>query len=263
MSKIIGLIVVIIIAAGAGWIIYNDASRNAETDFGDFISEYSTDNSTDSFEDNTSDKVEILLVDKPSVSLPELKHLLQFPQNFTDDMRDITTDRIVKLNEELTLDPTSFANWLALAIQRKLINDFEGARDIWEYLNIIYPKNSISFHNLGDLHHFYLKDYPKSEENFKKAIENSPNNVSYYINLHELYKYSYKKDTTLAIDALLDGLKVNPGSTDLLVALAVYYKEAGDNINAKKYYQQARNKAQEFENDKLVELLNTEIENLQ
>lgn len=258
MSKIIGIIIVVIVAVGAGWFIYSDVNKDTETDFGDFISEYNADNSADVSEEKDSYKVEMIPIDEIIISLPELNRPLEFPQDFPDDARDIVIDKITKLNEELALDPTSFENWLALAIQRKFINDFEGARDIWEYLNITLPDNSISFHNLGDLYHFYLKDFPKSEENFRKAIENNPKH-SYYINLHELYKYSYKQDTTLAVDIILEGLEINPNNTDLLVTLAVYYKEKDDTENAIKYYQQTRDEAQKANNTQLVELLDEEL----
>tara|TARA_B100001971_G_C18183784_1_gene534356 strand:- start:42 stop:860 length:819 start_codon:yes stop_codon:yes gene_type:complete len=262
MSKIIGIIIVVIIAIGAGWFIYNDSSQSTETDFGDFISEYNAENNEMS-EDNTAYNIEILPIDdidEPSVSLPELNRSLEFPQDFPNDARDIVTAKIAKLNEELTSDPTLFDNWLALAIQRKLIEDYEGARDIWEYLNIISSGNSVSFHNLGDLYHFFLKDYPKAEENFRKAIENSPGQLSYYINLHELYKYSYKQDTNLAIEVLFDGLKIDSTSTDILIALAIYYKEEKNDVeNAKKYYEQARDEAQKAGNTQLVGLIDGEL----
>ncbi|MDP7365686.1 MAG: hypothetical protein QGH83_00290 [Candidatus Pacebacteria bacterium] len=263
MSKIIGLIIVVAVAVGAGWFIYNDASQNTETDFGDFISEYNADDNTDVSENDTGYNIEILPIDdidEPSIPLPELNQSLQFPQDFPDDARDIVKVRIEKLNEELASDPTSFDNWLNLAIQRKIIDDFEGARDIWEYLNTMFPGNSISFRNLGDLYHFYLKDYPKSEQNFRKAIENKPDQLSYYINLHELYKYSYKRDTNLAIEVLFDGLKIDSTSTDILIALAIYYKEEKNDVeNAKKYYEQARDEAQKAGNTQLVGLIDGEL----
>ncbi|MDP6587385.1 MAG: hypothetical protein QF535_22245 [Anaerolineales bacterium] len=235
MLKIIGIIIAIFIIIVGGLYIYNDRNKENNDPVGDIT----------------------------SATMPDLDRELIFADSVDKEARVAIGINIDNYTELLKEDPTSYGNWLSLGLQRKIAGDYEAARDIWEYANILSPNNSISYHNLGDLYHFYLKDFPKSEENFKIAINHSPGAASYYINLHNLYKLSYKQDTTEAVNVLLIGIEVNPNNTDLLITLAVYYKDNDDNKNAKKYYQQARNKAQEFENDKLVELLNTEIENLQ
>jgi len=52
-----------------------------------------------------------------------------------------------------------------------------------------------------------------------------------------------------------------------MITLANYYKERGnmskgDQTNAQKYYEQARDEAQKIGNTQLVDAINTELENL-
>src|SRR3989304_944637 len=91
------------------------------------------------------------------------------------------------------------------------------------------------------------------------VIENDKQKTDVYIPLHELYKYSYKQNTTLVTDVLFEGLKEEPRNINLLITLAAYFKEIEDIVNAKKYYTQARDEAQKLKNTQLTELLNKEI----
>lgn len=208
--------------------------------------------------------IDIRKVDGPigqDLDYPELDREFVFLDSFPEEARVIINNNITTLKANLEVDKDSFGDWLDLAMQYKIIEDYEGARDIWEFLNIAFPGNSISPNNLGDLYHYYLKDFPKSEQNFKKAIENSPNAQS-YIGLHELYKYSYKQETSMVTDILIEGIEKNPRNTDVIITLAAYYKEIGDSTNTKKYYEQAHDEAEKIGNIQLVELLNEEISKL-
>ena len=172
-------------------------------------------------------------------SLPKLDRPVTFPSFFPEDARGILGKQIASTTATLTKDPRNIAAWFDLALQRKLIDDYEGAREIWEYLKERFPDNSVSFGNLGELYHLYLKDYPKSEANYRRAIENEPSGIALYRGLHELYKYSYKTDTTAAADALLEGLKKNSENAELLILLGHYYRERGEVASARGYYERA------------------------
>ncbi len=205
-------------------------------------------------------------IEKQKLDIPNLNRKIVFSDSMPEDARKIILSNIATLITQLKEDSSSFKNWLDLATHYKIIEDYEGARDIWEFINETSPRNSVSFSNLGDLYHYNLKDFSKSEKNFKEAIERNLS-VQSYIGLHELYKYSYKQDTTLAVDILVEGMLKNPTSIDLIITLANYYKERGniakgDFTNAKKYYEQARDNAKKMANTQLVELLDLEIANL-
>ena len=55
-------------------------------------------------------------------------------------------------------------NWLVLGVYRKMIGDYESAKEVWEYASAIRPQNSVSFNNLGELYAYYLKDNAKAEK---------------------------------------------------------------------------------------------------
>ena len=115
-------------------------------------------------------------------------------------------------------------NWIDLGIQRKQLGDYEGARDVWEYAKAMEPGNIVPWNNLGDLYHFYLKNYAKSEENWKKTIALKPDYAQGYRGLYELYTYSMKEKASEIPVMLKQGLVKNPGASDLKALLAEYEK---------------------------------------
>jgi tetratricopeptide (TPR) repeat protein len=267
-SQIIWWFLIGVIAIGVGFYIYKDISSKPQQDI---VQELSL-NNLDKEEDY---KVEIIPIENESsanIPIPDLDKPIIFGDNVSEEVRKTTTEKINILIEELKKDNNLFSNWIELGLYRKLIEDYEGAEEVWKYASIVWPKNTISFSNLGDLYHYYLKDFPKAEQNLRVAIENDKNNAQAYIALHELYKYSYKQDTALAESVLLEGILSSLSRTvldiDLVITLAAYYKERGDTAkgdiaNAKKYYTQARDQAQTLGNTNLVTLLNTELSKLE
>ncbi|MBI2121763.1 MAG: hypothetical protein HYT98_01440 [Candidatus Sungbacteria bacterium] len=123
--------------------------------------------------------------------------------------------------------PDYFFGWIQVGLLKKVIGDFEGARDAWEYAGVISPKNSVSFANLGELYWRYIPNFPKSEENFKISIKNKPNDPSTYMSLSDLYSYSYAEKKDLADDILFEGIAANPDSLDLTKYLARLYETEG------------------------------------
>lgn len=134
-------------------------------------------------------------------------------------------------------DPIFFNGWIQLGLLKKIIGDFEGARDAWEYASLLSPKNSISFANLGELYWRYLRIYPQAEINFKASIENNPKDPGTYVSLSELYFYSLKEKSDLADDILLQGLAVNPQSMDFTKALARLYEKSGQYAKSIEWWQ--------------------------
>ena len=207
--------------------------------------------------DTSANDVPQITIDAPDLNRP-IEFLVELPV----ELQNIYRTRIEKLTADLVLDSSAVGNWIDLGIQRKGIGDYEGAREVWEYVNKISPRNNVSFFNLGDLYHFYLKDFEKAEQNLLISKQNNPEYVSVYRALYELYLYSYKQDTSSAEDALLEGLRNTEDNPDLLVLLAGYYKEKGDTANARTYYEKARDEVLIRGNQSLADLLQEEIDNL-
>ncbi|OIO30795.1 hypothetical protein AUJ77_01780 [Candidatus Nomurabacteria bacterium CG1_02_43_90] len=124
----------------------------------------------------------------------------------------------------LQKDTKNVEAWVGLGLQRKTLGDYIGARDAWEYAKALNSNNLVVWNNLGDLYHFYLKDYKKSEENWKKTIALKPDYIQGYRGLYELYTYSMKEKINEAPVILKEGIAKNPNATDLKALLADYEK---------------------------------------
>jgi tetratricopeptide (TPR) repeat protein len=194
--------------------------------------------------------------------MPDLNRPIVFSNGEPAEFRRLMKEKIERSVAELKIHPEKAEEWNNLAIFRKNINDYEAAAEIWEYLVWLQPTNVVALGNLGDLYHFYLRDYPKSEKNFLAAIALEPTNLTLYRGLHELYRYSYKRDTSAAADILKTGLQKIPDNIDLLVLLASYYKEKGQKKEARLYYEKALAGARVSGNTALVDALERDLAEL-
>lgn len=148
-------------------------------------------------------------------------------------VQQVPTDYLRKYKQELanfkkTLaeNPEDAEGWVRVGVLKKFFNNYEGARDAWEYVKIINPAFSTPYYNLGGLYAGYLKDNPKAEENYLKAIEIDPNLTYFYLALAEFYSVFYKEKIDQVDDILLRGLAALPNNESLLGALR-NYKESG------------------------------------
>ena len=172
---------------------------------------------------------------------------------FSEEAHSILLDNIEKTRALIRTNPENAEAWLDLAISYKTANDLEGSVKIWKYLEE-KNENSIAIQNLANTYHLDLKEYEMSEKYYIKILGLEPKNTSAYIGFHELYRYSYKQDTSAAIDILYEGLdKVDEsGKTNIFLTLASYYTEKGDRESAISAYKDARSIAIELGNTALV-----------
>lgn len=154
----------------------------------------------------------------------EVRPLPEEVKLFTEDQKSKLYAEIENYADAVKKDPNFFNGWIQGGLLKKVIGDFEGARDMWEYANIIRPQNATSFANLGELYWRYLANFPKSEANFRTAIKNKPSDLMTYISLSDLYFYSYAAKAHLADDVLLEGMARNPTDVNLMKALASLYE---------------------------------------
>lgn len=190
-------------------------------------------------------------IDVPNIHKP-------LPDDIAADTRKEMENLISLLDEDLE----NHGAWVDLASYRRLTGDLDGAEEIWIFMSKAWVNDLIAYINLGDLYHFYKKDYPKSEENYKLAIKSDPNYIPNYIKLHELYKFSYEDKSDLADDALLDGLTVHPNDMVLLANLGEYYKQEEDTENAKKYFLRVAEEAEKKGDTETAELFTLKADTL-
>ncbi len=209
-NKIVLSALIIICAAGAGYYIYHDIVGHRMSNI----------ESTTVVDENKNQLEQ----------LEQIKHLehpnLDRPFNVTTDLPEdaqkIAKDKIEKLTSELKQNPALFEDWLVLGIYRKMLGDYEGAKECWEYAAAINPQSPTPFNNLGDLYAYYLNDSQKAEENFLKAIKNGPDQIYIYRSTYELYRYALKDDAK-ARAILEQGIKANPTTSQDLQNLLNNY----------------------------------------
>lgn len=150
--------------------------------------------------------------------------------------------RLEELAQKLQENPANLDMWMAVAEFKKFFNNYNGAAAALEYAATIEPQNPLIYYNLANLYGLYLKDYPKAEENYLKAIDGGAAVAYPFLGLAEFYRDFYTAKYNLIDDVLLEGLdKGIPGDPNMILQLAYYYKSVGDNENAIKYFSKLLN----------------------
>ena len=168
------------------------------------------------------------------------------------------SQNMAKIISELKNNPNNELGWLNLGVYRKMLGDYAGAVQILDYIVVSWPSDYAPYNNLADLYQFYIKNYPLAEKNWLKVIELKPDYLQAYENLHSLYKDLYQEKQAQSLPILLQGLKANPQSIDLMVFIARYYKSLGDKDNTQVYYSKAIQEAKNQNNPDLTGLLEQE-----
>lgn len=197
-----------------------------------------------------------------TVKAPLLEKTLVFPSDMEETSRKIMADKINTLVTALSKDSSSLENWLKLAVNRKIIGDYVGAVEIWEYVAKLSPQDPIAFGNLGEMYEYYIKDYPNAEKNWLVAIKLKPDYLYGYRALAELYASLYTEKSYLAPKILEQGIAKNPSSNELMAILADYWKKMGDKTKAIYYYEKALSEVKKQNNSILIEAIEKEIASL-
>lgn len=216
MKKIIFIALVLVVLIGAGFYLYKNKNSPIQ---GQSLDKNIVNIGGVSIEGDGDIKIEPIEIknNKPAINvpLPNLDREIKITATMDDNAQKIAITKIQDLSSQLKKDSDNLENWLVLGVYRKIIGDYNGAREVWEYANVIRPENSISFNNLGELYAYYLKDSKKAEENYTKAIENDPSAIYIYRNFFDFYRY-VAKDTIKARALLEKGIAANPAtSSDL------------------------------------------------
>ena len=214
-KKNLALIIILIIAiAAVGYVIFQQRDVEKGTEQESFVD-----------------------IDYP----PRLFELEVYERDIPSQKLEEWQDRFVRAKEQVLSSPDgfNFQGVLEIGLIKKNVGDYEGARDAWEYLGKKRPKNSISFGNLGDLYANFLNDPRRAEEAYRKAIENDPQDINYYIGLSDVYRYLLPDEKEKAEEVLLEGISQNGDDTTLLNYLAGYYRDEGMVEQAIEYYEKS------------------------
>lgn len=220
-KKNLGIAGLIVLAIAAGVLIYRDtrvSKIEITSDNGDILKNYGIEMTGDG-------KVEVVSMDEQKLPpAPPLVRSTDFSNTLTPEIKKIIISNLEKNIDAIKKNPNDIVSWIDLATQRKQLGDYEGAREALEYAKLLEPGNLVVWHNLGDLHHFYLKDYKKSEESWERTIALKPDYVLGYYGLYELYKYSMTEKSSEIPVILKQGIEKNPEETGLKAMLVEYEK---------------------------------------
>lgn len=193
---------------------------------------------------------------------PNLERAVTFSGSVPESTQAALRARHAELVARLTADPTNGGAWFNLALVYHEANDYDGAREIWEFLAGALPEDTTALDNLGKLYLYNLKDYPKSESYFMGSIMRNPELTTPYLELFNLYRYSYKTDTAAAVD-MMSLMKARfPGNTDPHMLLAGYYRDTKDYAHARVEYEAALDIARTAGNVALVGAIGNELSSL-
>jgi len=148
---------------------------------------------------------------------PDLGRPVIIPASFREETAARATEEIKRITADLREDPADGALWGMLGLKRQGIEDYEGAREAYEYAFALSPRNGVTAENLGVLYGYYLHEPQKAERYFLQALDIEP--IDYrYLRLYDLYK-DIMKDTAKARAILEQGLKEYPGSASFKTLL--------------------------------------------
>lgn len=230
--KIVGGMVLILLILGiSGLFLYKDfvSTKNSEnqTNFNAnvkgikeksaSVSESTEENKTPSTRDSQG-QVKITPIKDISPKIPDLPKQAVVKRELPEEIKNKTIAQINDLSETLRKDSSYSEGWIELGLSRKLLADYEGAKDAWEYAAFLSPTFHVPFHNLGFIYWQELKDFKKAEENYLKAVKNKPEDIQAYADLSDLYYFSLN-DANKAKEILNQGIKANPNDLSLRNAL--------------------------------------------
>lgn len=127
-------------------------------------------------------------------SYPALRRPIVFSAAFSAEAQTIMRQKIEASIAALGKDPRVFDEWMNLAILRKTVDDYEGARQVWEFLKTTNPQQPGPYANLAALYTYELKNPALAEQNFIEAIRKGPKELSVYRNAYDFYRYAQKDD---------------------------------------------------------------------
>jgi len=155
---------------------------------------------------------------------------------FSDEVLENYKSELKYWSGKLKQDLTDVEGWMKVGQLKKIFDNYEGARDAWEYAKYLNPNQAAVYFNLGDLYGFYIHNREEAEINYLKALELAGKESSYYIAAADFYRTF---DNKKAEEVMKRGLDKINNDFDLLVYAGAFYKSIGNKAEAVKFYERA------------------------
>lgn len=203
-SVVYGVFFLLMLAiVGAGFYFFGHSRTSDETDENkDVVAkrEVQPGGTEDIFENDSVAAIPNL--DRPIIISPDIPEATEM----------LARTKIEEISSALKENNKLFSHWLDLGIYRKIIEDFEGAKEAWIYASALQPDDARPYNNLADLAIYYVHDNQAGEHYLLKAIEKSPDQLYYYNAAFEFYYYVLK-DEHRAKAMLEQGIAKNPNAS--------------------------------------------------
>ncbi len=179
-------------------------------------------------------------------SATEFEQMIKFEvkdDKITQDIQDkyfVTFDAASKFFAANQNSLEAYDALLKMGLIKQLIGDYTGAEQIFMYAYKLEPNSYILNGNIAHLNLYYLKNYPKAEEFYRKAVTTAKtgNLYSYYTEMYDLYHDGFKDpEKTKAL--LTEATTVITDSSQLNQIAGQYYRSIGDLVTARSYFEQA------------------------
>lgn len=196
-KKIIIFTLILAIAAGVGFYIYNKESKIKKVT-----------NNTQKEQGETGD---------PFANI-------NFPDGIDEATREVIQKNIDGTRTMYAKIPEAWETWIAIGRMREMLKDYDGALSAYRQSIILQGNNVLGYRNMAEVYKNNLQDYEKAQEYYKLALENNSIDSELYISLAQLQQYRLNNLET-AEDTLLDGLNNAIDKKDILLRLISLYKK--------------------------------------
>lgn len=211
MKKNIIIFSTILLVGVVAWYIYMDLKGVSS----DLENAHATTTLKDLGIDFEGEGITVEEVPAEDIKQPSFDRKITFSEAFSVEARQIMTKKFADVITELKKDPTRVDWWMEYASYLNAVSDYDGAREVWEYVKFLAPETPEIYGNLGFLYGYNLKDSIKGEENFILAIKLSPKDPLYYMQTAQFY-IDIMKDSNRALFVVDKGLENIPNDKNLL-----------------------------------------------
>jgi len=148
-----------------------------------------------------------------------------------------------------------YEEYLQRGIKYESLGELSNAINSYQKAAEISPKDYVPYSNIGSAY-YGLQKFPEAETAFLKALTLTPNNVSVYTKLYDLYFLGMRRSTEQMTGFFKDAMKNTNNSIDIVKLYASYLENISNFESALSVWQSLL----EFEPDNL--LYKTKIEAL-
>lgn len=162
-------------------------------------------------------------------------------QGFTNDQFEAELKKLADQKNKILENPGDAQAWFAFGYTKEFLNDHEGAVGVWEKALELQPLNFVTAANLGNAYQYFLKNYPKAEEDYLKALAVRPDYTGAYRGLADLYQFNWKDRQDRLEPLLLEAIqKDSANKKAYYVNLVEFFAGANNLTKAKDYLVQVK-----------------------